>query len=51
MYQVSGFPMKGEYPTKVLKAKDATHKEIYSKYDTCRGSHGVVIADINDQRV
>jgi hypothetical protein len=48
MHRVSGLPLEGEEPTKAIKAKDASHEEIYTKYAMCRVSYGVVIIDIND---
>jgi hypothetical protein len=51
MYRVSGLPTMGEDPTNTIKAKDATQDDIYTKYGMRRGSRGVVITKINDQRV
>jgi hypothetical protein len=50
MHQVSCLPMAGGDPKKELKAKDVSHKAIYTKYSTRRGYHGVMIVDTNDQR-
>jgi hypothetical protein len=40
--------MQGYEITKALNSKDVTWDEIHAKYTTHRGTHGVVIIDIND---
>jgi hypothetical protein len=51
MHRVTGLLIQGNDPSKVLKSKDATYDEIYSKYVTHRGTRGMVIMDINDRQV
>jgi hypothetical protein len=43
-----GLPAKGYDLVEVIKAKDVTQEEVYTKYGTHKGSRGEVISYIND---
>ena len=51
IYRVSGFPNSGANPTDFLKAKDALLEEVYSKYETWRSKHDILIPALNDSVV
>jgi len=48
MHLFIGLSIHGDDLVKALKYKDATNDDIYAKYSTHRGTHVMVIIDIND---